>query len=159
MMLRGCPSFLLSFLLHPVFSANIGSNLAVYNIGNRKFLTAITSKGGSSSSRTFEKMKVEEFVGTKIKKIKTDGSCAILCLKEGLKTCDSFVIWDDIGTLTCTLGLGVGTSGNVEIYAVPLENRPTTTTTTTTTTITTTTTEICMYSYLLYNMKILSIQC
>ena len=125
MRLSGCPGLLLSFLLHPVFSATTGSNLAVNNIGIRNILTAVTSKGGSSSSLTFEKMKVEEFFGTKIKKITTEGSCAILCLKEGLKMCDSFVIWDDLGTLTCTVGLGKGTSGNVEIYSLVISDEST----------------------------------
>ena len=122
------------------FSITVPGVLSVSNVGSRNFYSAVTYKGGSGLSLTYEKKKADGFTVSKDKKISTDGSCAILCNKEGLDNCDSFIIWDNNGERTCRMGIGGTGAGNVEIYTVPLDKRPTTTTTTTSTTTTSTTT-------------------
>ena len=123
-----------------IFSTFVPGALSVSNVGSRNFYSAVTYKGGSGLSLTYEKKSADAFTLSKDQKIATDGSCAILCNKEGLDSCDSFIIWDNNGERTCRMGLGGTGDGNVEIYTVPLDKRPTTSTTTTSTTTPTTTT-------------------
>ena len=104
--------------------------LSVFNVGSRNFYSAVTYKGGSGLSLTYEKKSADAFTLSKDQKIATDGSCAILCNKEGLDSCDSFIIWDNNGERTCRMGIGGTGDGDVEIYTVPLDKRPTTSTTT-----------------------------
>ena len=123
--------FTFSVILQGVFS--------VPNLGTKNVYRAVTYKGGSGTSRTFEKKMADAFTSSQDEKIATDGSCAILCLKKGLENCDSFIIRDNNGELTCKMGIGGTGGGNVEIYTVPLDERPTTSTTTTTSTTISTT--------------------
>ena len=132
MMLVTCLALILSIIFPGA--------LSVSNVGTRNFYSAVTYKGGSGLSLTYEKKSADAFTLSKDQKIATDGSCAILCNKEGLDSCDSFIIWDNNGERTCRMGIGGTGDGDVEIYTVPLDKRPTTSTTTTSTTTTSTTT-------------------
>ena len=115
--------------------------------GNRNLISAVSSKGGKSRSQSYHKAGVSVFNSYKSEQVKTPGSCAILCLKEGVARCNSFHVKDEEGgKLECTLGVSPGLPGNIEIYTTPLEDRPSTTTTTTTTTNTTTTTSLSVAS-------------
>ena len=109
-----------------IFTIIVPGVLSVSNVGSRNFYKAVTYKRGSGLSLTYEKKKADGFTVSKDKKISTEGSCAILCNKEGLDNCDSFIIWDNNGERTCRMGIGGTGAGNVEIY---------TTTTTTSTTL------------------------
>ena len=122
MMLVTCLAFIFSTLFPGV--------LPVSNVGSRNFYSAVTYKGGSGLSLTYEKKSADAFTLSKDQKIATDGSCAILCNKEGLDSCDSFIIWDNHGERTCRMGIGGTGDGDVEIYTVPVDKRPTTSTTT-----------------------------
>ena len=86
--------------------------------GNRNFISVVTSKGGLTSSQSYEKAKVEWFDDTWFEQttVTTDGSCAILCLKDGL--CDSFRITNKTGVLECTLGLSDMFPGDIEVYKI-----------------------------------------
>merc|ERR1712013_431648 len=90
--------------------------------GNRNFFSAATSKGGMTYSQSYEKTRVEYFTsiswfsGLGPTTITTDGSCAILCLKDDL--CDSFRITNETGVLECTLGLSATLPGDVEVYKI-----------------------------------------
>ena len=116
------------------FSFILQIALSVPNVGTRNVYTAATYNEGSATFMTFQKKKVDVFTGSKDEKIATDESCAILCLKEGLENCDSFIIWEDNGELTCKMGNGGTGAGYIEIYAVPQDKRTTTSTTVPTTT-------------------------
>ena len=94
--------------------------LSLSNVGTSNTYTAVSYKKGESSlSLTYEKTKVDTFTTKKDVKIATDSSCSILCLKEGLGSCDSFVIWDNNGVRTCRMGIGGTGDGDVEILSKP----------------------------------------
>ena len=86
--------------------------------GNRNFISVVTSKGGLTSSQSYEKAKVEWFDDTWFEQttVTTDGTCAILCLKDGL--CDSLRITNKTGVLECTLGLSYMFPGDIEVYKI-----------------------------------------
>ena len=99
--------------------------------GNKNFISAASSKGGVTSSQSYEKAKVEYFNSISWfgpTTIATDGSCAILCLKDG--QCDSFRITNETGVLECTLGLSATIPGDIEVY----QKQPATSSTSSTTT-------------------------
>ena len=99
--------------------------------GNKNFISAASSKGGLTSSQSYEKARVEYFTSiswfgpTTI--IPTDGSCAILCLKDGV--CDSFRITNETGVLECSLGLSSTNPGDIEVYRIQLAASSTSSTT------------------------------
>ena len=98
--------------------------------GNRNFISAATSKGGVTSSQSYEKARVESFSSISLfGPITTDGSCAILCLKDG--SCDSFRITNETGVLECTLGLSATLAGDIEVYRIQRATSSTSSTTTT----------------------------
>ena len=88
--------------------------------GNRNFISVVTAKGGLTSSQSYEKAKVEWFDDTWFEQptttVTTDGSCAILCLKDGL--CNSFRITNETGVRECTLGLSDMFAGDIEVYKI-----------------------------------------
>ena len=97
--------------------------------GSRNFISAATSKGGTTYSQSYEKARVEYFTEAWFGQttISTDGSCAILCLKDGY--CDSFRIINETGVLECSLGLSSTTSGDIEVYRIQLAASSTSSTT------------------------------
>ena len=97
--------------------------------GNRNFISAFTSKGGMTYSQSYEKARVEYFNEAWFGQstISTDGSCAILCLKDGY--CDSFRITNETGVLECSLGHSSTTPGDIEVYRIQIAISATSSTT------------------------------
>ena len=127
--------YLFLFILYSRAAASLSLS------GTRNLISAVSSKGGKSRSQSYHKAGVSVFNSYKSEQVTTPGSCAILCLKEGLAKCNGFHVKDEEGgKLECTLGVSPGLSGNIEIYTTPFEDKPLTTATTTTAAITTTTT-------------------
>ena len=92
--------------------------------GSQNFISAVSSKGGKSTDQSYHKVGVSEFYSYKSEQVTTAGSCAILCLKEGVENCNGFLIKDGAeGKLDCTLGVSLGLFGNDEIYLAQVETQ------------------------------------
>ena len=87
---------------------------------SRKYFSALTTKGASSTKHNFELTMVDSFSSYSTSQVSSEGSCAFICSKDKENPCAGFVVAKEDGFLNCKMIESVSTvlaeTAGVKIY-------------------------------------------